>query len=224
MVRTRRRGSEQVSEVDALARIRQRRTRRVPAGLEVHPGAGRGRRGGEIDPGHRRAPGGGREHGRTTAWRIVKEPPKMSPPISAGLRCTRSRAGTAWLARMRSRNPGAKRSICRTTSSVGSASEFAGTWMYAHSVCFPPGRGSRRARRAARPARRAVRRRAPGRRRSRSPTPPRGCRPRARSGRGRPPGSSTAPARPGRSRPWRRRGRSGRPGSPRRTGPARRAA
>ena len=70
---------------------------------------------------------------------MSKTPPEMSPPISAGLIASREDAGTAWWARIRSRNPGAKRSTCAVMSSVGSRSEPFGTWMYAQSTALPSG-------------------------------------------------------------------------------------
>src|SRR5215467_11207491 len=42
-------------------------------------------------------------------------------------------------ARIRSRKPGAKRSICASIRSVTSTSDPDGTWQYAHSVCLPAG-------------------------------------------------------------------------------------
>src|SRR5262252_1693866 len=42
-------------------------------------------------------------------------------------------------ARIRSRKPGAKRSICASIRPDMSTSEPAGTWQYPHSVCCPAG-------------------------------------------------------------------------------------
>ena len=159
-------------------------------GMPVTPGPGRRRRRREVHAAHRRAPRrrARRPAGGSPATK-VNAPPRMSPPMSDGLNATRSAAVIACEARMRSRNPGANRSTCRVTSSVGSsvgvrrARERTPT---ARSCRRAP--GSDRARTAAPRGRRGGPSRFLARRRSRSPRPRRASRRDGRWGSGRHPG------------------------------------
>src|SRR4029079_2253575 len=88
-------------------------------GIPVTPGPG------GVDAEARYTPCIGVRHGvldttgRRTAGRKENAPPRMSPPMSDGLNASRSAAVIAVEARIRSRNPGANRSPCWVTSSVG---------------------------------------------------------------------------------------------------------
>ena len=81
--------------------------------------------------------------GRARNWRSVHRSGACEVPSDHG-RVDRSGARAralvrAWRARMRSRKPGANRSICRSTASVMSTSDPCGTCTYAHPVCWPAG-------------------------------------------------------------------------------------
>ena len=66
-------------------------------------------------------------------------PPAMSPPTSFALAASIRAGPVAADARIRSRNPGAKRSIWPRILSVASTVEPFGTWQYAQTVCRPAG-------------------------------------------------------------------------------------
>ena len=118
---------------------------------------------------------------------------------------------------MRSRKPGAKRSICAVIASFWCAGEPRGhVGVRPERRACPRARGSGRRRRAARPARRGSRCAGPGRRRARPPRSRRACLRRGGCRRGRAPGRSTGRGRRARSRPWRLRCRSGSSSSARR--------
>ena len=63
----------------------------------------------------------------------------MSPPTSLALCASSAAVSIVCRARMRSRKPGAKRSIWASIRSVMSTREPLGTWQYAQPVCFPWG-------------------------------------------------------------------------------------
>ena len=77
--------------------------------------------------------------GRVRNWDMVLAPPAMSPPTKLGLCSSYCAVLMVRRARMRSRKPGAKRSIWRSIASVASSVDPWGTWQYAQPVCFPSG-------------------------------------------------------------------------------------
>ncbi len=86
----------------------------------------RGRRRG-VDAEHKKTPspiwyGLRATRGRTKSWRRLIAPPPISPPTLFGLYIARSPAVRTWRATIRSRNPGANRSIWRSMASVTSPS------------------------------------------------------------------------------------------------------
>ena len=66
--------------------------------------------------------------GRKNVWRSVAAPPLTSPPTSFGLYRSISAAVRTDLARIRSRKPGANRSIWASIRSDMSTVEPDGTW------------------------------------------------------------------------------------------------
>ena len=88
--------------------------------------------------------GSRRATGRVKSWNASATPPVIAPPLSFGLVRSKSPGPMAWRARMRSRKPGAKRSIWASTrstprSACTSQSTPVGTWVYAQPVWWPAG-------------------------------------------------------------------------------------
>ena len=89
---------------------------------------------GGVDDEHRYTPGTGVRHGssprvgRRTNWTRSATPALMSPPTKLALRASMSLGAHGVAGRIRSRKPGAKRSICASMRSVMSTVEPLGTW------------------------------------------------------------------------------------------------
>ena len=66
-------------------------------------------------------------------------PPLMSPPTSFASYASDCAGERVARARIRSRNPGAKRSTWASMRSVMSTVDPAGTWQYAHATALPSG-------------------------------------------------------------------------------------
>ncbi len=65
--------------------------------------------------------------GRKRNWRIVIAPPLMSPPTRFSFIDSSTAGDETFFARMQSRKPGAKRSICASMRAVMSTVELLGT-------------------------------------------------------------------------------------------------
>ena len=63
----------------------------------------------------------------------------MSPPALFGLRASTAAGAVMVRARIRSRKPGANRSICASIAAVWSSRHPFGTWQYTQKTCDPSG-------------------------------------------------------------------------------------